>query len=262
MRRLQPGRLTLVHVAPSLAVLRGGLGGWEVTDEADPLAAPRAWLAAQAARVPEAEERLLCGDPPGQVAAGWAREAGVDLIVSAAYGDRVQRALLGSFSRDLAYAAPCPVLVARPRPARGAEAATNGAAAPYGRIVACLDDTPSAGRVIEMVRELRGRMTVEATLVHVVAPPRLLPRRLVAQTLPMPSPRRLRAQRLLRRAATRIEGAETVVLAGHPPHEACRLAAAREIDLLIAAPRDAGPRGLGGFAAHLASSAPCSVLLV
>lgn len=255
------GRFTLVHVAPPVPVLLGGLGGWEV-DERDPLGPARRWLEERRAGIPGAEAQLLSGDPPGEVAARWARDAGIDLIVSTAHQSRVQGALLGSFSRDLAYAAGCPVLIARPGPVLSVQGAPGPGATPYRHIAACLDHTPAAGRVIEMTRELGRRGSAALSVVHVVAPPRATPRGLIAKILPMPAARRVRASRLLRRAAAECEGADIVLLAGHPAQAACEWAASAGVDLLVVAPRDHQPRGLGGFAAQLARSAPCSVLVV
>jgi len=255
------GRITLVHVAPPVPVLRGGLGGWEV-DESDPLGPARRWLEERRAEIPGAEAQLLSGDPPGEVAARWARDVGVDLIVSTAHQSRVQSALLGSFSRDLAYTADCPVLIARPGSASGVDGILGPGATPFRKIAACLDQTPAAGRVIEMTRELGQRGSAALSLVHVVPPPRAVPRGLVARMLPMPAARRFRAGRLLRRAAAECGGAEIVLLAGRPAQATCEWAASAGVDLLVAAARDHQPRGLGGFAAQLARSAPCSVLVV
>ena len=195
------------------------------------------------AEIPGAEAQLLSGDPPAEVAARWARDAGVDLIVSAAHQSRIRRALLGRFSRDLADAAGCPVLIARPGPASRAQGAPGPVAPPYRHIAACLDHTPDAGRVIEMTRELGRRGSAALSVVHVVAPPRATPRGLVAKILPMPAARRVRASRLLRRTAAECEGADIVLLAGHPAQAACEWAASAGVDLLVIAPRDHQPRG-------------------
>ena len=120
LRRLGPGRLSIVHAAPWPLLYTGGLGGW-VPDPEDIFAQSRTWLEELAAEIPEAEPVLLTGYPPVAVVE-WAEEARPDLIVAAAHRGLVDRLLLGSFASYLAYHAPCSVLLVRPEPAREAEA--------------------------------------------------------------------------------------------------------------------------------------------
>lgn len=251
MRRLAPGRLTLVHVAPPLVVLTGGLTDWEI-DEEDPLAPPRRWLEEYARTIDGAEPVLLSGDPPARVVSEWMTEAGVDLVVAAAFRDRVQRALLGSFARELAYESPRNVLIARP-----GRADEDGRAWHIG---CCIDGSEGAARAAALTKEIAGLTPARVTMVHVVSPPQPLPRRLIARLLPAPGGRRRRAEDLLDRADA-IPGAERVVLTGPPGPATCSWAESASADLLVVGPRAGGRPGLGGFAASVVATAPCAVLL-
>jgi nucleotide-binding universal stress UspA family protein len=110
LRALGPGRLTLVHVAPSPVIYGEGLGP---PPEDEISAAASRWLTELAASVDGAERVLLSGHP-GAAVCDWAGRAGPDLLVAAAHRGLVQRLALGSFAGYLAYHAPCAVLVVRP----------------------------------------------------------------------------------------------------------------------------------------------------
>ena len=252
MRRLAPGRLTLVHVAPPAAVLTGGLTEWEIEEE-DPLGPPRRWLEEYARTLDGAEPVLLSGDPPARVVSEWMAGAGVDLVVAAAFRDRVQRTLLGSFARQLAYEAPRNVLIARP----GREDDDGGA---WRHVGCCIDESEGSARAAALTREIAALAPVQVTMVHVVAPPQPLPRRLIARLLPAPGGRRRRAQDLLD-GADAIPGAERVVLTGPPGPATCSWAESASADLLVVGPRAGGRPGLGGFASSVVAAAPCAVLL-
>ncbi len=251
LRALSPGRLSLVHVAPPRAVLAAGLSPWEI-DEEDPLRPPRRWLEERAAAVPGAEPELLSGPTVGEVANAWLEEEGVGLVVAAAHGGRVRRAVLGSVAQDLAYSAPCNLLIARGEP--------TAADGPHH--VGCLvDDSEGSPRAVELAREVASLASGTLSLVHVVAPPSPLPRRLVARLLPAPGRRRREAQDILRRHAAGLGGIDLVVLTGAPGPAACGWAERNGADLLVIGPRAAGRPGIGGFAERVVTSAPCSVLL-
>ena len=113
LRRLGPGRLTLVHVVEDAAI---SPAAWSLPDPEQLRRALRRWLGGMA-RPDEGEEVVLLeGEHPAEAIVEWAEGAGVDLIVASAHRGRVQRALLGSFAAHLAYHAPCPVLLVRPGP--------------------------------------------------------------------------------------------------------------------------------------------------
>jgi universal stress protein E len=121
LRRLAPGRLSLVHVAPRPLLYQRDRDGNLVPDPRDLWEEEGAWLRSQA-RAGE-EPVLLEGDPAGAVC-DWARETDVDLLVAAAHRTRLERVLLGSFAGHLAHHAPCTVLLVRPaRTAGGGPAA-------------------------------------------------------------------------------------------------------------------------------------------
>jgi nucleotide-binding universal stress UspA family protein len=124
LRRLGPGRLSIVHAAPWPLLYTGGLGGW-VPDPEDLFSESKAWLDKLVAEVGEGEPVLLTGYPP-VVAVEWAEEVMPDVLVAAAHRGRVQRLLLGSFATYLAYHAPCSVLLVRPESEHTAAAAATG----------------------------------------------------------------------------------------------------------------------------------------
>ena len=252
LRRLAPGRLTLVHVAPTPEVLAGGLTGWEI-DTDDPLGPPRRWLEECASAVEGAEPVLLCGDPPARIVAEWIAETGVDLVVAAAYRDRIQRAFLGSFARQIAYESPSHVLIARPG---GGTDDTR-----TWHVGCCVDESEGAARALALTRGVAELAPTRVSMVHVVSPPHPLPRRLVARLFPAPGGQRRRGQALLRRKADQIPGAEQVLLTGPPGPATCAWAQEARADLLVVGPRAGGRAGLGGFASRVVAAAPCAVLL-
>lgn len=85
-----------------------------------PIEAPVPRAEALLKAVVESDEReypvLLEGDSPAQVVCDWAAgDAWPDLLVVGSYRKALARTLHGSFAGHLAYHAPCPVLVIRPR---------------------------------------------------------------------------------------------------------------------------------------------------
>lgn len=120
LRRMAPGELHLVHVAPTQWPLYGDLAGVTYPLEEVTEAAGR-WIREKAAAVPGGGTPVLLeGYAPG-VSCDYLRRHGIDLAVAAAHRGRATRALLGGFAAYLAYHAPCPVLLVRP-----AEAAEDG----------------------------------------------------------------------------------------------------------------------------------------
>jgi nucleotide-binding universal stress UspA family protein len=105
--------LTLVHVAEEAGRFTGGRTAWSPPEDevaAGIAAEAAAWLSAMA--VPAgAEAVVLQGDDPAEAIAGWARQAGCDLLVVHPHRRGVARAVLGSVTARLAREAPCPVLV-------------------------------------------------------------------------------------------------------------------------------------------------------
>jgi universal stress protein A len=112
LRALGAGTLSLVHVAhpPRLA----GYSRWERPDEQEYAREAREWLERRAAAVPGAVPVALIGERPAHRVVEWAAGSGCDLLVVATRGGTAERLGLGGFSRHLAHAAPCPVLLVRP----------------------------------------------------------------------------------------------------------------------------------------------------
>ncbi len=119
LSELGTGRLRLVHVAPDPILMSTGPYGFVAASE-DVYRGAEQWLREQAAEVPGAQPVLLRGYPPA-AACDYAAEAGCDLIVLAAYRGVVRRVMLGGFAAYVAYRAPCPVLVVRPKEATPAD---------------------------------------------------------------------------------------------------------------------------------------------
>lgn len=116
VRRLSGGRLSVVHVIappPFLVSMAASLGGAPVHDDEAQREAGEMWLTEVAENVEGAEPVLLQGHP-GEVACDWARDNGVDVMVAATHGGRLERALLGSFAAFLTQHAPSPVLLIPP----------------------------------------------------------------------------------------------------------------------------------------------------
>jgi nucleotide-binding universal stress UspA family protein len=176
-------------------------------------------------------------------------------MVAAAYRSGVARAVLGSFARSLIDLAPCDAIVVRP----AADARRRTAAVPH---IACCVNDPDAGAVaVAATSRLAGAREARVSVVHAVAPPTGLPRRLIARLLPMPAARRRAALELLRAHSAGLPGAEAVLLAGPPGPVVCRWAARSRADLLVVGPRAGARPGVGGFAADLVRAAPCPVML-
>lgn len=116
LRTLAGGKLTVLHVLPSpafLTSLAAGLGGAPVHDVETEREAAQMWLEEQIHGRENAEAVLLEGHP-AEAVVDWAREGGCDVMVAARHSGRVERVLLGSFSKHLVDHAPCAVLLIPP----------------------------------------------------------------------------------------------------------------------------------------------------
>lgn len=250
----RPGvRLSVVHVAPPTAVLLGGLGGWE-PDEDDPVGPPRRWLESVAATVPDAIPVLLGEDDPVAAAADWLRHSGADLAVCAPHQGALQALVLGSFARELIYRSPVDVLVVPPSADDGPG---DGV---FRHIACCIEESDGSTHALNAAAAMAEASGAELTILTVVSPPRMLPRRIVAESLPIPLDRENRALSLLGRASAAVGGAATELLAGPPEGTVREWAAGHDVDLLVVGPRSGRRPGLGGFAQNLAGDAPCALL--
>jgi len=117
LRKLGPGRLSAVHVAPFPAPPVQVVPGSTPPDPMALTEAAERWLRERAAAIaPDAEAVVLTDDDPAAAVCEWAAEAGVDLLVVASHRNAAERALLGSFAGHLAHNAPCDVYLVRPEP--------------------------------------------------------------------------------------------------------------------------------------------------
>lgn len=238
-------------MAPPEAVLRGGLSPWPI-DADDPLRPPRAWLEDLARETADAQPVLLCGGDPARELAAWAADGHLEVMVVAAHDGRVARTVLGSVARTLAAGAPCDVLVAH--------LGDGGAERAVRHVACCIDGSPGSRRALDTARTWAGRAGAPLSLVHVVAPPRPLPRELVARALPPPERRSEEAEAMLEEAGLPSDGGDRIVLTGAPGPAVRRWAASAGVDLLVTGPREHAAHGLGGFTASLAGDAPAPVL--
>jgi nucleotide-binding universal stress UspA family protein len=134
---------------------------------------------------------------------------------------------------------------------------------PYERIAVCIDRDQMTQQVIAEGLRLSGGDASALQLVHVVPPPHTAvagPFAYIAPVTEMWS----EAEAWLEDRAQKHPGATAVLLDGSPARALCAWAATHRIDLIVAAAhRGRVERAmLGGFAAHIAYHAPCSVLLV
>ncbi|MCC6830761.1 MAG: universal stress protein [Thermoleophilia bacterium] len=234
------GTLRLVHVTRRVPLAGAGpaLPG---TDAPDPVEGARAWLEGVAAAA-GAEPVLLVSDTPAPAVAEWAAGNGVGLLVAAPRRSRLERAVLGSFTSDLAHGAPCPVLITR-APAGDAWGEDG-----IGTVAAVVDEGPAATLVAHAARTAGGDRLVVAHALDagIIA-------RIGGADMAAPG--------WLIELAEGEDADEVVVVAGGA-REMCEWAKEAPAGLLVVAARNApGPARLGSFTSALAVHAPCPVLV-
>lgn len=254
-RRLRTpgGRLRIVNVVPppfSSTLGWGGMSPPDLIGEAEAVVDRIIEQLPEAERE-DAESVVLSGHPPSTVVE-WAREAGPDLLVTAAHGGLLKRLAMGSFSSQLAYHAPCSVAVARP------DGPAEDAATSLALVGACVDDSEPAPTVLEVADRLAepdGRLAA----VHVVPTAAFLGSPWTIDLDVLQEGSETLVAELV--AGTR---AQPVILNGHAGAAVCEWAESEGADLLVAAAhRGLTDRALlGSFAAYLAHHAPCDVLLL
>jgi nucleotide-binding universal stress UspA family protein len=114
LRKLGPGRLSIVHVS-EWGILFGAYPGVTATDPDIIRRESKEWLDATVAANPGAEGVFLDGYPAA-VVCEWAGEHDVDLLIASSSRGLVDRILLGSFAGYLTRHAPCSVMLTRPEP--------------------------------------------------------------------------------------------------------------------------------------------------
>jgi nucleotide-binding universal stress UspA family protein len=252
-----------VHVAPSLPALRGGLTGWEV-DREDLLRPVRDWLEEVTAGL-DIERVVLSSKDPAAETARWARESGVDVLVTAAASTPIQRRVLGSFTASLAARGEVATLVV-PVPEEGAGetgSPRDFESQPLTHVVCLLDDSPAADAALEEAQRLVGANPgARLTVVHAVLPPRPARVRSLNELVPAP-PFTVRAgERWLEENAERFPEAEPVLVVGHPL-EVTRWANEHEADVIVMGTRaHHSARLFGGLAKQIARESDVPVLLV
>lgn len=234
------GTLRLVHVTRRVPIASAGPAA-PGAGSSDPVAGARDWIEGLAA-AEGAEPVLLVSDAPSAAVAEWAAGAGVGLLVAAPRHSRLERAVLGSFTSDLAHGAHCPVLITR-APAGDAWGGDG-----IGTVAAVVDEGPAATLVAHAARAAGGDRLVfaHARDAGIIA-------RIGGADLAAPA--------WLAELAEGEDADEVVVVAGGA-RDVCEWAAEAPADLLVVAARNApGPARLGSFTNALAVHAPCPVLV-
>ncbi|MEW6583469.1 MAG: universal stress protein [Actinomycetota bacterium] len=136
---------------------------------------------------------------------------------------------------------------------------------PFTHVACFVDDSDAAQRgLAEAVRIAGGGARL--SVVHVVAPPPwpVVVGSALGGLVNDPQALAAAAETWLAALVDGVEGAQAVVLSGHPTEEAVAFLEREACDLAVAAShRGVVPRAvLGSFASFLAHHAPCSVLLV
>jgi len=107
------------------------------------------------------------GLAPAPTICDYAEEKQVDLIVFGTHGRRgLRRLLLGSVAEEVLHAAPCPVLMVRPRD--GGHPPTAAEVAPLERMLVPIDFSQFSDVALLYARELAGAFAARLELLHVV----------------------------------------------------------------------------------------------
>jgi nucleotide-binding universal stress UspA family protein len=137
----------------------------------------------------------------------------------------------------------------------------------FDHIACFIDGSEAAAHALRHAEGLRALSGGRLSVVHVIASPSFLvslAAGLGGGVVNDPEIERDAAQMWLDEQVRDREGAEAVLLEGHPASEACDWAAGAGVDVMVAAThRGLVERALlGSFAGHIAHHAPCPVLLV
>lgn len=201
------------------------------------------------------------GKPAEEIAA-VAQEVSADLVVTGPHGRRSGlKGFLGSTAEQLLRVCPVPVLLV-----------TAQAREVPRLILAPVDESDLAPRVLEAARDLALELDAEVVALHAVHPGVFRRMRLVSspgEDHPAEKQAVARAtawlRELLADAGFEEEGADARAVVGDPAHEIVAAAARVGADLIVMGSRGAGTPGqflLGGAARVVLANAPCPVLVV
>ena len=251
-------KLVAVHVAPSDAVMRGGMTGWDIDPE-DPMRPVREWLDGATSGV-DLDRVVLSGAEPAEIVAEWAPSAGVDLLVAATASTSLQRAALGSFISRLARKSRVPVL-ALPNGAR-ASAATSflerGA-----DVIACVASIDSGSPVVAAAMGVADALPgAGVTFVHAVPARVPIDRGFTRRLFPPSSQSRHEARGRMQALVAAHEGARGVVLIGRARRTTDWIKAEGAGLVVAGSGNPDEPHRLGGFARALCLHTGLHVLLV
>lgn len=143
----------------------------------------------------------------------------------------------------------------------------SGLPGPFDHIACFIDESDAAGRALAEAAALRALSGGRLRVVHVVAPPSFLISlgSVVGGSVPFDDrPEMEVALAWLTNRAGEYEGAEPVLLEGHPASVACDWAREEGCSVMVAASHKGAVERvfLGSFAGYVAHHAPCPVLLV
>lgn len=216
----------------------------------------------------EVETHIVEGEPAPEIARAC-RDLDIDLVTCATHGRRgLAHALRGSTAEEIIAAAPCPVLVVRPPQRefvayRGARTEVR-----LDRVLLATNFRPSADTAARLAAEIARAAAAEFHLVYVVGD--FLEQ--LADLFPDSGGRAredLRGYARARMAAFAREaggGAVTHTVEGRPYEEILRLAAERDVDLIVMGTsvheNFFGGTVLGTEVERVVRNAPCPVLCV
>jgi nucleotide-binding universal stress UspA family protein len=220
--------------------------------------------AALSARWPEADGRVLDGDPREELARLAEAERADLLVVGAAGLGGVRRFLLGSVSRAMVRHAPCPVLVVK------------GSAARTETAIVAVDGSSHALEAVRYFAALGLELAGGVLVLGVVEPvrwPKAKPVALSAQVRQaareLGERRRSEMQQAVAQAAAalreRATPVETVLSEGRPAQKIVETARKRGAGLVVVGARGVGTMMrlvLGSVSEAVLNDAPCPVLVV
>jgi nucleotide-binding universal stress UspA family protein len=271
--RWYKARLTVLHVVPTfdpVQVQSGQLGNpvhfVQPVPREEVLAALRAAVDAAGGDARQTTAVAEAGDP---VAAIVDQAVGIpaDLLVMGTHGrSGFDRLLLGSVAEKVLRKAPCPVLTVPPHAPDHAPATLA-----FKRILCPMDFSPAALQALGFALDLARQSKSVVTVLHVIEwlaeeEPRTHAQFSVdeyRQHLTEDASERMRT--LVAEAAGPRREFEHVVVTGRAHREVARVAAEKEVDLIVMGAQGRGAVGatlFGSTAQHVVRTATCPVLTV
>lgn len=251
-------KLVAVHVAPSDAVMRGGLTGWDIDPE-DPIRPVREWLEGATSGV-DLDRVVLSGAEPAEIVSEWAPPAGVDLLVAATASTSLQRAALGSFISRLARTSRVPVL-ALPSGTRASAATSFLERA--ADVIACVASIDSESPVVAAATGVADALAgAQLTFVHAVPARVPIDRGFTRRFFPPSAQSKHDARGRMQALVAAHDGARGVILIGGARRTTDWIKAEGASLVVTGSGNPDEPHRLGGFARALCLHTGLPILLV